>query len=115
MVTSACVDRFERWVRGLDQAFRFLATPPSMGRGREELAADLRSLPFGRNFMVCKPLHDGIDVVRVLHMARDIDAAFVQAPQALHCVQGPESRPSVSAPGQERRLASSGGRRFAVE
>jgi toxin ParE1/3/4 len=47
-----------------------------MGRAREELAADLRSFPFGRYVIFYMPAQDGIDVVRVLHSARDVDAAF---------------------------------------
>jgi len=44
---------------------------------------DLRSSPFGRYVIFYTPVHDGIDVVRVLHGARDIDAAFGEEPQAL--------------------------------
>jgi toxin ParE1/3/4 len=47
-----------------------------MGRAREELAADLRSFPFGRYVIFYMPVQDSIDVVRVLHSARDVDAAF---------------------------------------
>ena len=47
-----------------------------MGRARDELAADLRSFPFGRYVIFYEPIEDGIDVVRVLHSARDIDVAF---------------------------------------
>lgn len=47
-----------------------------MGRAREELAASLRSFPFGRYVIFYVPIEDGIDVVRVLHSARDIDAIF---------------------------------------
>ncbi len=41
-----------------------------------KLAADLRSFPFGRYVIFYMPVQDGIDVVRVLHSARDVDAAF---------------------------------------
>jgi toxin ParE1/3/4 len=44
-----------------------------MGRARPELAPDLRSFPFRRYFIVYLHLPDGIDVVRVLHSARDVD------------------------------------------
>jgi len=36
----------------------------------------MRSFPFGRYVIFYVPLEDGIDVVRVLHSARDIDAVF---------------------------------------
>ena len=55
---------------------RVLATQPMMGRARDELAPRVRSVPFGRYVVFYVPLDDGIDVVRVLHGARDIDAMF---------------------------------------
>jgi toxin ParE1/3/4 len=63
----------DRWVDELDTAFGRLATQPLMGRARHELAPDLRSLPFRRYVIFYLPLPDGIDVVRVLHSARDVD------------------------------------------
>lgn len=47
-----------------------------MGRTREELAASLRSFPCGRYVIFYVPFDDGIDVVRLLHSARDADAVF---------------------------------------
>jgi toxin ParE1/3/4 len=66
----------DRWVDHLDEQFRVLATQPMMGRARDELALGVRSFPFGRYVVFYVPLDDGIDVVRVLHGARDIDAVF---------------------------------------
>ena len=40
------------------------------------LDADLRSLPFGRYVVFYAPTADGIDVIRVLHSARDIEGLF---------------------------------------
>ncbi len=51
-----------------------------IGRARKEPAADLRSFPFGRYVIFYTPVRDGIDVVRVLRSARDIDAAFGEEP-----------------------------------
>ncbi len=48
-----------------------------MGRARDELSPGVRSMPFGRYVIFYEPLDDGIDVVRVLHSARDVDAQFV--------------------------------------
>ena len=45
-------------------------------RSRDELAPGVRSLAFGRYVVFFEPLQDGIDVVRVLHGTRDIDANF---------------------------------------
>jgi toxin ParE1/3/4 len=53
-----------------------IATQPMMGRAREELVPGLRSFPFRRYVIFYMPTGDGIDVVGVLHGARDIDAVF---------------------------------------
>ena len=66
----------DHWVDRLDEEFRLLATQPMMGRARDELASGVRSFPFGRYVVFYVPLDDGIDVVRVLHGSRDIDAIF---------------------------------------
>ena len=66
----------DRWVDRLDEQFGLLATQPLMGRARDELAPGVRSFAFGRYVIFYAPLDDGIDVVRVLHGARDIDAVF---------------------------------------
>ena len=54
--------------------------PPMMGRARPEIAPDLRSLPFKRYVIYYLPLHDGIDVVRILHSARDLDGLLEGEP-----------------------------------
>jgi toxin ParE1/3/4 len=66
----------DAWVDRLDEKLKLLATQPLMGRSRSELATDLRGMPFGRYVIFYLPLPDGIDVVRVLHSARDVDAVF---------------------------------------
>jgi toxin ParE1/3/4 len=66
----------DRWLDHLDEQFRLLATQPMMGRARDELAPRVRSFPVGRYVVFYVPLDDGIDVVRVLHGARDIGADF---------------------------------------
>ncbi len=70
-ITSA-----DAWVDRLDGKLNLLATQPLMGRSRNELSQDLRSMPFGRYVIFYLPLPDGIDVVRVLHSARDVNVVF---------------------------------------
>ena len=68
----------DRWVNQLDEQFQLLATQPLMGRARKELSLGLRCFPFGRYVIFYEPVDAGIDVVRVLHSARDVDAQFGQ-------------------------------------
>lgn len=75
-IAEDSLDAADRWVDRLDEQFRLLATQPLLGRARPELEQELRSFPFGRYVIFYAPLADGIDVIRVLHGARDIDALF---------------------------------------
>lgn len=64
--------RATEFLRNLESVVETLASQPMMGRERPELAADLRSFPAGRYVIYYLPWPDGIDVVRVLHAARDV-------------------------------------------
>jgi toxin ParE1/3/4 len=66
----------DRWLDRLDERLLLWATQPMIGTSREELAPDLRSMPFGRYVVFFVPLADGVDVVRVLHSSRDVDREF---------------------------------------
>ena len=66
----------DRWVDRLDERLQLWATQPMIGRARDELAPGLRSMSFGRYVVFFAPIHDGIDIVRVLHGSRDIDVFF---------------------------------------
>ena len=70
----------DRWVDKLDEKFKLIATQPLIGRARNELGAELRSFPFGRYVIFYMPIEGGVDVVRVLHSARDVDAVFADEP-----------------------------------
>lgn len=75
-IAEDSLDQADSWVDRLDAALQRLATQPSMGRARPEIADDLRSLPFERYVIFYLPIPDGVDVIRVLHSARDVDSAF---------------------------------------
>jgi toxin ParE1/3/4 len=64
----------DRLLDSINEACQLLAKQPGMGEARPELAAGLRCLPVGNYLTFYQPLPDGIEVVRVLSGARDIDA-----------------------------------------
>lgn len=70
------LDRADDYLRRLENALRNLATHPQMGRVRAELADGLRSFPFEGHVIFYLPLTDGVDVVRVIHGSRDLEAAW---------------------------------------
>jgi toxin ParE1/3/4 len=47
-----------------------------MGRHREELAAELRSFLVDNFVIFYRPMDGGIEVVRILHGARDLPPLF---------------------------------------
>ena|SRR5665647_240775 len=72
------INAADNWLDKLDEQFALLTLQPLMGRARDELAAGIRSFPLGRYVIYYLPLPNGIDVVRVLHSARDVSAQFDQ-------------------------------------
>ena|ERR671919_126777 len=67
-----------RMVMRLRDMARMLAGAPTVVRERPELGADLRSFVADRYVLFYRPLEGrvGIELARVLHGARDIDAIF---------------------------------------
>ena len=75
-IAEDSVDAADQWVDTLDEKLALWATQPMIGRARNDLFTGMRSFPFGRYVVFYAPLTDGIDVVRVLHSSRDLDANF---------------------------------------
>ena len=69
-------DAADRLLDQIEERCTALAGFPMMGVRREELLPSLRSLAVGNYVVFYLPLDDGIDMVRVLHGMRDIDALF---------------------------------------
>jgi toxin ParE1/3/4 len=55
---------------------QMLADMPGIGRRREDLLPFLRSYPHGRYVIFYRLVDDGIEIIRVLHGARNIDRFF---------------------------------------
>lgn len=53
-----------------------LSESPHIGREREELACRLRSYPVGKHIIFYRPTEHGVEIIRVLSAARDIDRLF---------------------------------------
>jgi len=71
-------DQADAFIDLIDQKFQLLAQQSGLGRRREELAEGLRSFPVGRYVIFYLPIPGGVQIVRVLHGARDIEAAFTK-------------------------------------
>ena len=66
----------DRFLDLLDDKMRLLADAPGMGRSRAELSPGLRGFPVGNYLIFYRQAGTGIEVVRVLHGSRDIEALF---------------------------------------
>lgn len=68
--------RADAFIARFDTKFRLLAERSGLGRPREELAEGIRSLPLGRYVIFFRPVPKGVEIVRVLHSARDLNTGF---------------------------------------
>lgn len=70
------LDAADKFIRAVVSRFPKLAAMPQLGRRREELAPRLRSFPVSRYVIFYRPMENGIEIVRVLHGARDFPPLF---------------------------------------
>ena len=68
--------RADAFIDSIDMKINELAGSPHAGRSRMELLPGLLSFPFGRYMIFYLSIPDGIEIVRVLHSARDIECLF---------------------------------------
>ena len=59
-------------LRRIDAKLELYASQPRMGTTRDTLAPGLRSFPVGNYLIFYRPIPEGIEVIRVLHGARDL-------------------------------------------
>lgn len=60
----------------IDSTFQALARHAGMGRTRTDLGRNIRRFGVGRYVIFYSPTASGIEIVRVLHGMRDIEAVF---------------------------------------
>ena len=63
----------ERFIERLTGKFVALGRNPRIGRARPELRSDLRSFPYGAYLILYRIVDDGVEIVRVVHSARNLD------------------------------------------
>lgn len=69
-----------QFVENLKDIAELIATQPNIGVLRAALGEHIRSHAIGNYVIYYRPVTEGIELVRVLHGARDIPDAFGQAP-----------------------------------
>jgi toxin ParE1/3/4 len=66
----------DRLIRRIAARCEELAEDPKIGRERIELGQSVRSWPVSNYLVFYRPRPDGIELLRVLHGARDLEALF---------------------------------------
>jgi len=75
-IAEDSVANADAFIDKMYETIQFLADKPGLGRHREELAPGIQSFPFGRYIIFYRVVAGAIEVVRVLHGARDIENTF---------------------------------------
>lgn len=75
-IAEDSLDRAIGFIRKLYQQMKTVAASSGIGRHRDALLPGLRSFPYGNYLIFYIPLDDGVDIVRVLNGARDLEAIF---------------------------------------
>jgi toxin ParE1/3/4 len=65
-----------RLMIGFAKKFRSLLNSPRLGKMRNDLIVGLRSFPNGKYLIFYQETVNGIEIVRVIHGARDIEQVF---------------------------------------
>ncbi len=69
-------DAAARLISMIQEKCRILLEQPGIGRNRSDLLSNLRGFPVGSYVVFYLPTEDGIEVIRILHGARDIQQLF---------------------------------------
>lgn len=66
----------DRIIEKFDAALNLLSTAPGLGPRRDEFGLGMRSFPVGQYLIFYRAIDDGIELIRVLHGARNLFGIF---------------------------------------
>ncbi|HYS23002.1 MAG TPA: type II toxin-antitoxin system RelE/ParE family toxin [Candidatus Eisenbacteria bacterium] len=75
-IADDSVANADAFIDKLYRTIQLLARQPGSGRRREELAPGIQSFPLGHYIIFYRAVASVIEIVRVLHGARDIENIF---------------------------------------
>ncbi|MDB9524364.1 type II toxin-antitoxin system RelE/ParE family toxin [Oscillatoria sp. CS-180] len=76
LATHSSLDRAETFLSDIDSVLQRIAQFPQIGRKRDELYPNLRSLPYQQYLIFYRLLDDAIEVFRVVSGYQDLTALF---------------------------------------
>jgi toxin ParE1/3/4 len=75
-IADDSLDRAIEFIRSLHGQIEKIAITPGMGRRRDELLPMLRGMPYGNYLIFYFAGDDGIEVIRIINGARDLETLF---------------------------------------
>jgi toxin ParE1/3/4 len=82
-VAQSDVEAASRLVKEIIRRFGFLRDNPFMGQQQAHLLVNLRSLHVKGYLIFYEPFEDRVEILRVLHGSRDVEAIFARFFEAL--------------------------------
>jgi toxin ParE1/3/4 len=76
VIRKSGIDRAQELIDSIVSKFSLLATHPGIGKNRDELRPELRSFPEGKFCIYYREHSECIEIVRILHGARDETKQF---------------------------------------
>jgi toxin ParE1/3/4 len=74
------LDRADDLLTKLEEGYQILKDYPFAGRSRNELVPELRSLTVGNYQVFYRVVQQRVEILRILHGARDIERIFAEEP-----------------------------------
>ena len=75
-ISQDSFDAADQFLEQLEQQFDLLASSPLIGKKRDELIPGLRSLTYKNYLIFYRTRNNDVEIIRVLHGARDIEKLF---------------------------------------
>ena len=76
-VAERNVDAAEQLLDAIEEACNRIGHPPQIGRSRDDMIPGIRVFPVKKNYAVFyRVLADAVEIVRVVHAARDFSRLF---------------------------------------
>jgi toxin ParE1/3/4 len=70
------VEAGEKFLQGFSKRCQQLVNFPNIGRGYDDLQANLRGLPLEGYIILYRAIDDGIEIVRVVNGRQDLESLF---------------------------------------
>ena len=71
-IARDAIEHADRFLDKIQAKLEMLARQPLIGESRNDLGRNVREVPIGNYVIFYRPVSDGVEVIRVLHAARNI-------------------------------------------